>query len=153
MSSPSAALDLALVQDALKLLEQSFAVHPLTLDDGADLIFSVHDRYKDLAKRYANWGDFSADLAATTGSAQCLNTPGQGPEGMYLVPLMIGTSAALAISGIPFNGPIGAARVGYVNGEYVLNPGQSIPRELEFDHGSNRGVTYSLRFLSGQGNP
>ncbi|MEY2994296.1 MAG: hypothetical protein RL357_1231, partial [Pseudomonadota bacterium] len=32
------------------------------------------------------------------------------------------TSAALAISGIPFNGPIGAARVGYVNGEYVLNP-------------------------------
>ncbi|GLS83684.1 polyribonucleotide nucleotidyltransferase [Paraferrimonas haliotis] len=35
---------------------------------------------------------------------------------------MIGTSAALAISGIPFNGPIGAARVGYLNGEYVLNP-------------------------------
>jgi polyribonucleotide nucleotidyltransferase len=38
---------------------------------------------------------------------------------------MIGTSAALAISGIPFNGPIGAARVGYVNGEYVLNPGKT----------------------------
>ncbi|MCH1917987.1 polyribonucleotide nucleotidyltransferase [Shewanella sp. A3A] len=36
---------------------------------------------------------------------------------------MIGTSAALAISGIPFNGPLGAARVGYVNGEYILNPG------------------------------
>lgn len=35
---------------------------------------------------------------------------------------MIGTSAALAISGIPFNGPLGAARVGYINGEYVLNP-------------------------------
>jgi polyribonucleotide nucleotidyltransferase len=35
---------------------------------------------------------------------------------------MIGTSAALAISGIPFNGPIGAARVGYINGQYVLNP-------------------------------
>jgi polyribonucleotide nucleotidyltransferase len=34
---------------------------------------------------------------------------------------MIGTSAALAISGIPFNGPIGAARVGYQNGEYILN--------------------------------
>ncbi|CAB9493885.1 polyribonucleotide nucleotidyltransferase [Alteromonas macleodii] len=34
---------------------------------------------------------------------------------------MIGTSAALAISGIPFNGPIGAARVGYSNGEYILN--------------------------------
>ena len=36
---------------------------------------------------------------------------------------MIGTSAALAISGIPFNGPIGAARVGFVDGMYVLNPG------------------------------
>ena len=35
---------------------------------------------------------------------------------------MIGTSAALAISGIPFSGPIGASRVGYINGEYVLNP-------------------------------
>jgi len=35
---------------------------------------------------------------------------------------MIGASAALAISGIPFNGPIGAARVGYIDGQYVLNP-------------------------------
>ncbi|NNM82681.1 MAG: polyribonucleotide nucleotidyltransferase [Burkholderiales bacterium] len=35
---------------------------------------------------------------------------------------MIGTSAALAVSGIPFNGPIGAARVGYIGGQYVLNP-------------------------------
>ncbi|ABE54307.1 Polyribonucleotide nucleotidyltransferase [Shewanella denitrificans OS217] len=35
---------------------------------------------------------------------------------------MIGTSAALAISGIPFSGPLGAARVGYINGEYLLNP-------------------------------
>jgi polyribonucleotide nucleotidyltransferase len=35
---------------------------------------------------------------------------------------MIGASAALAISGIPFDGPIGAARVGYINGQYVLNP-------------------------------
>ncbi len=35
---------------------------------------------------------------------------------------MIGTSAALSISGIPFNGPLGSARVGYVNGEYILNP-------------------------------
>ena len=38
------------------------------------------------------------------------------------IPAMIGTSAALAVSGIPFNGPIGAARVGYVDGQYVLNP-------------------------------
>jgi len=38
------------------------------------------------------------------------------------IPAMIGASAALAISGIPFNGPIGAARVGYSDGQYVLNP-------------------------------
>jgi len=38
------------------------------------------------------------------------------------IPAMIGTSAALALSGIPFNGPIGAARVGYIDGQYVLNP-------------------------------
>ncbi|MEN0677056.1 polyribonucleotide nucleotidyltransferase [Plesiomonas shigelloides] len=35
---------------------------------------------------------------------------------------MIGASAALTLSGIPFNGPIGAARVGYINDQYVLNP-------------------------------
>ncbi len=35
---------------------------------------------------------------------------------------LIGTSAALALSGMPFNGPVGAARVGYINDEYVLNP-------------------------------
>ena len=35
---------------------------------------------------------------------------------------MIGVSAALAISGVPFQGPIGAARVGFNNGEYLLNP-------------------------------
>ncbi|MES2935588.1 MAG: polyribonucleotide nucleotidyltransferase [Pseudomonadota bacterium] len=35
---------------------------------------------------------------------------------------MIGASAALCVSGVPFNGPVGAARVGYVNGQYLLNP-------------------------------
>ena len=39
------------------------------------------------------------------------------------IPALIGASAALAISGMPFAGPIGAAKVGYVNGNYVLNPG------------------------------
>ena len=38
------------------------------------------------------------------------------------VPAMIGASAALSLAGIPFNGPIGAARVGYANGKYLLNP-------------------------------
>ncbi|MFA0440488.1 polyribonucleotide nucleotidyltransferase [Vibrio sp. 10N.286.49.C2] len=41
---------------------------------------------------------------------------------------MIGTSAALAIAGVPFNGPIGAARVGHIDGELVLNPSNT---ELE----------------------
>ncbi len=47
------------------------------------------------------------------------------PEVQADIAALIGTSAALAISGLPFNGPVGAARVGYVNGEYVLNPGQT----------------------------
>ncbi|MCK6421460.1 MAG: polyribonucleotide nucleotidyltransferase [Aquabacterium sp.] len=46
------------------------------------------------------------------------------PEVQADIAAMIGTSAALAVSGLPFNGPIGAARVGYINGEYVLNPGK-----------------------------
>ncbi|MES1926879.1 polyribonucleotide nucleotidyltransferase [Salinisphaera sp. T31B1] len=41
------------------------------------------------------------------------------------IPAMIGASAALAISGMPFAGPIGGARVGYADGEYVLNPSAS----------------------------
>ncbi len=44
------------------------------------------------------------------------------PEVDADIPALIGASAALAISGIPFSGPIGAARVGYHNGAYVLNP-------------------------------
>ena len=39
------------------------------------------------------------------------------------IPALIGASAALAISGMPFAGPIGAAKVGYTDGNYVLNPG------------------------------
>ncbi len=46
---------------------------------------------------------------------------------------MIGTSAALAISGIPFNGPIGAARVGYTNGEYILNTRVEEQADSELD--------------------
>jgi polyribonucleotide nucleotidyltransferase len=38
------------------------------------------------------------------------------------IPAMIGASAALALSGLPFNGPIAAARVGYADGQYLLNP-------------------------------
>ncbi|MCL1124706.1 polyribonucleotide nucleotidyltransferase [Shewanella surugensis] len=46
---------------------------------------------------------------------------------------MIGTSAALSISGIPFNGPLGVARVGYINGEYVLNPEISQLKDSDLD--------------------
>jgi polyribonucleotide nucleotidyltransferase len=45
------------------------------------------------------------------------------------VAAMIGSSAALAISGIPFNGPIGGARVGYKDGVYLLNPGYEALKE------------------------
>jgi polyribonucleotide nucleotidyltransferase len=38
------------------------------------------------------------------------------------IPAMIGASAAMALAGVPFAGPIGAARVGYANGQYILNP-------------------------------
>jgi len=44
---------------------------------------------------------------------------------------MIGASAALAISGLPFHGPIGAARVGYDNGVYLLNPGPKTQSSLD----------------------
>jgi polyribonucleotide nucleotidyltransferase len=49
------------------------------------------------------------------------------------IPAMIGASAAMAISGVPFNGPIGAARVGYINGEYVLNPTASQLKSSRMD--------------------
>ncbi|HEX8986746.1 MAG TPA: polyribonucleotide nucleotidyltransferase [Rhodocyclaceae bacterium] len=49
------------------------------------------------------------------------------------IPAMIGASAALAISGIPFNGPIGAARVGYIGGQYVLCPTRTQLPESQLD--------------------
>lgn len=49
------------------------------------------------------------------------------------IPAMIGASAALALSGIPFEGPMGAARVGYLNGQYILNPTQSELENSELD--------------------
>ena len=49
------------------------------------------------------------------------------------IPAMLGASACLAISGIPFAGPIGAARVGYRDGEYLLNPTYSELQESQLD--------------------
>src|SRR5690606_5407784 len=53
-------------------------------------------------------------VIATTMTHDLINDPD--------IVAMIASSAALAVAGLPFNGPIGAARVGYINGEYVLNP-------------------------------
>ncbi|MFL6698363.1 MAG: polyribonucleotide nucleotidyltransferase, partial [Vitreoscilla sp.] len=55
------------------------------------------------------------------------------PEVDADIAALIASSAALSISGIPFAGPIGAARVGYVNGEYVLNPGKTQRTESKLD--------------------
>jgi len=55
------------------------------------------------------------------------------PEIAADIPSLIGASAALAISGIPFNGPIGAARVGYIDGRYVLNPTKTQMAETQMD--------------------
>ncbi len=55
------------------------------------------------------------------------------PEVSADIAALIGSSAALAISGIPFNGPIGAARVGYINGQYVLNPGKTQLLDSQMD--------------------
>lgn len=49
------------------------------------------------------------------------------------VPAMLGASAALALSGIPFKGPIGCARVGYKDGAYLLNPSNSALKESALD--------------------
>lgn len=49
------------------------------------------------------------------------------------IPAMIGASAALKLAGVPFAGPIGAARVGYVNGEYVLNPSEKVLKKSKLD--------------------
>jgi len=49
------------------------------------------------------------------------------------IPALIASSAALAISGIPFNGPMGAARVGYRDGQYLLNPNRPEQTTSELD--------------------
>ena len=59
------------------------------------------------------------------------------------IPAMLAVSAALEISGIPFNGPIGACRVGYVGGDYVLNPTASQLKESKLNlvvAGTEQGV-------------
>ena len=65
------------------------------------------------------------------------------PEIQPDIVALLGTSAALALSGIPFAGPIGAARVGYINDQYVLNPSEAELKESKLDlvvAGTNNAV-------------
>ncbi len=62
-----------------------------------------------------------------------VHTLSLNPEVDADIAALIATSAALSVSGVPFSGPIGAARVGYVNGAYVLNPGQTARKESSLD--------------------
>jgi len=62
-----------------------------------------------------------------------VHTLSLNPEVDADIAALIATSAALSVSGIPFSGPIGAARVGYINGEYVLNPGQTARKDSIMD--------------------
>jgi polyribonucleotide nucleotidyltransferase len=65
------------------------------------------------------------------------------PEVDSDIPAMLAVSAAITLSGSPWNGPIGACRVGYVNGEYVLNPTMSQLKESQLNlvvAGTEQGV-------------
>ena len=62
-----------------------------------------------------------------------VHTLSLNPEVDADIAALIAVSAALSVSGIPFSGPIGAARVGYINGEYVLNPGQTARKDSILD--------------------
>ncbi len=65
------------------------------------------------------------------------------PEVDADIPALIGASAAIELSGIPFHGTLGAARIGYVNGEFVLNPTASELQQSDLDlvvAGTERGV-------------
>lgn len=74
---------------------------------------------------FANGFNNEVQVTATVISANKANDPD--------IAALLGTSAALAISGMPFNGPIGAARVGYVDGMYVLNPSYSDLKKSDLD--------------------
>ncbi|MGZ4954640.1 MAG: polyribonucleotide nucleotidyltransferase [Methylobacter sp.] len=55
------------------------------------------------------------------------------PEVNPEIPALLGASAALAVSGLPFNGPVGAATVGYKDGEYLLNPTPAVLKESQLE--------------------
>jgi len=62
-----------------------------------------------------------------------INVVSLNPDVLPDIPAMLGTSAALSASGIPFAGPIGAAQIGYKDGAYILNPSVSQMEESDLD--------------------
>ncbi|AGX87794.1 polyribonucleotide nucleotidyltransferase [Candidatus Symbiobacter mobilis] len=62
-----------------------------------------------------------------------VHTLSLNPEVDADIAAMVATSAALSLSGLPFHGPVGAARIGYVDGQYVLNPGQTARKNSRLD--------------------
>ena len=65
---------------------------------------------------------------------------------------MIGTSAALAISGIPFKGPLGAARVGYMDGNYILNPGYAALKDSMLNNMMVAGTESAVLMVESEAN-
>jgi polyribonucleotide nucleotidyltransferase len=55
------------------------------------------------------------------------------PEVNPDIPALLGSAAALAVSGIPFDGPLAGCRVGYINGQYALNPSASAMKQSDLD--------------------
>ncbi|MBS6113942.1 MAG: polyribonucleotide nucleotidyltransferase [Citrobacter freundii] len=96
---------------------------PLTVSEGETLIARLIDR--PVRPLFPEGFVNEVQVIATVVSVN----PQVNPD----IVAMIGASAALTLSGIPFNGPIGAARVGYINDQYVLNPTQDELKESKLD--------------------
>ena len=74
--------------------------------------------------------------------AQVLSYDGENEPDILAI---VAASAAMTISGVPFMGPIGAARVGYLNGEYILNPTDEQVAEGDLDLRGFLGMSDSVR--------
>jgi polyribonucleotide nucleotidyltransferase len=83
---------------------------------------------------FKTYEDFKAEFKKVAMGVQVVvHVMSINPDVPADIPALIASSAALAISGIPFNGPMGAARVGYRDGQYLLNPNRSEQTTSELD--------------------
>ena len=101
--------DYTTMEFVVTLLESVFQKSPA---EAYQIMMQVHRHGRGIA------GTYPWEVAETKVATVLSLDPKVDPD----IPAMLGSSAALAVSGIPFNGPIGAARVGYRDGQYVLNP-------------------------------